>query len=159
MLNKVQLIGRLGKDPEMKYTSSGDPMVNFTLATSEYGRDREGNRQDRTEWHNISVFGKMAEVCNSYIRKGSLVYLEGAIQTRKYQDKNGNDRYITSINARTVQFLDKKGENSGYDDGYQQQQPRQNAPRQNNNNNNNMSDDDYGSPFPSEASALDDMPF
>ncbi len=156
MLNKVQLIGRLGKDPEMKYTSSGDPMVNFTLATSEYGRDRDGNRQDRTEWHNISVFGKVAEVCNNYIRKGSLVYLEGSIQTRKYQDKNGNDRYMTSINARTVQFLDKKGENSGFDNDYQGGQQRQSAPKQ---QNNAMPDDDYGSPFPSEASALDDMPF
>ncbi len=153
MLNKVQLIGRLGRDPEMKYTASGDPIANFSVATSEFTRDRDGNRGERTEWHNISVFGKIAEVCNTYIRKGSLVYIEGSLNTRKWQDKNGQDRYTTSINARTVQFLDKKGENGGFDNDYQQN--RSNAPRQQQ----AMPDDDYGSPFPSEASALDDMPF
>ncbi len=101
MLNKVMLIGRLGKDPELKYFPDGSPFANFTVATSEIYKDKEGNRQEKTEWHNVSISGRMAENCNTYLAKGSLVYIEGSIQTRKWTDKEGQERYITQINART----------------------------------------------------------
>ena len=113
MLNKVMLIGRLGRDPELKYTTAGEAMVNFSIATNDYYKDKEGNRQEKTEWHNISAFGRLAETCNTYLRKGSLIYAEGQIQTRKYQDKEGIERYTTSIVMRSMNMLDKKGDNLG----------------------------------------------
>ncbi len=145
MLNKVMIIGRLGQNPEVRYMTSGDPVANFSVATSEVYYDKDRNKQEKTEWHRVSVYGKQAETCNTYLAKGSLVYVEGSLQTRKWQDKQGLDRTSTEINARLVRFLDKKGDNSN--------QP--NSPYENNNS------EDYGSPFPSEArnSEMDDMPF
>ncbi len=153
MLNKVMIIGRLGQDPEMRYMQSGDPIANLNVATSESYRDREGNKQDKTEWHRVVVFGKQAENCNNYLRKGSQVYIEGSLQTRKWQDKQGVDRYTTEINARSVQFLDSRRSEGGAPNqgGY--------APQQQQSYNQQQSSEDYGSPFPSEASSLDDMPF
>ncbi len=150
MLNKVMIIGRLGQDPEMRYMQSGDPIANLNVATSESYRDRDGNKQEKTEWHRVVIFGKQAENCNNYLKKGSQVYVEGSLQTRKWQDKQGIDRYTTEINARSVQFLDsRRSENSGGQGNY--------APQQSYNQ--QQSSEDFGSPFPSEASSLDDMPF
>jgi single-strand DNA-binding protein len=109
-INKVILVGRLGADPEIRYTQSGAGVANFNLATSENWLDREGQRQERTEWHRVVVWGKMAETCSQYLGKGRQVYVEGRLQTRSWDDKDGNKRYTTEVVANTVQFLDKSGD-------------------------------------------------
>ena len=108
MLNKVMIIGRLGADPELRYTQAGQPICSMRVATDESYTDKDGNRVDRTEWHSVVVFGKSAENCNQFLRKGSLVYVEGKLSTRKWQDQNGQDRYTTEIRAERVQFLEKR---------------------------------------------------
>ena len=104
-VNRAILIGNLGKDPEMRFTPSGRAVARFPLATSEVWNDNEGQRQERTEWHNIVVWGKQAETCGQYLAKGRQVFVEGSIRTRQYDDKEGNRRYITEIVAQRVQFL------------------------------------------------------
>lgn len=104
-VNKVILLGRLGKDPELKYTPSGAPVCNFTMATSENWMDKSGQKQEKTEWHRIVVWGKLAEVSNQYLAKGRQVFIEGRLQTRSWDDKNGQKQYTTEINATTVQFI------------------------------------------------------
>lgn len=104
-VNKVILVGNLGKDPEVRYTNSGSPVARFSLATSEVWNDRDGNRQERTEWHNVVVWGKQGEHCGQYLAKGRQVYVEGSIRTRSYDDKSGNKRYVTEVVAQRVQFL------------------------------------------------------
>ena len=104
-VNKAILVGNLGRDPELRHTPNGQAVVNFTLATSENWTDKSGERQERTEWHRIVVWGKTAEMCNQYLSKGRTVYVEGRIQTREWEDKDGNKRYTTEINASTVNFI------------------------------------------------------
>jgi single-strand DNA-binding protein len=104
-INKVILIGNLGADPEMKYTASGTPMCTFRLATTEQYKDREGNQQERTEWHRVVTWSKLAEICGQYLSKGKQVYVEGSLRTRSWDDADGNKRYMTEINARDIQFL------------------------------------------------------
>ena len=104
-VNKVILVGNLGKDPEVRYTQTGSAVANFSIATSEQWNDRDGKKQERTEWHNIVVWGKQAEHCGQYLSKGRQVYVEGSIRTRSYDDKSGNKRYITEIVAQRIQFL------------------------------------------------------
>jgi len=104
-VNKVILVGNLGKDPEVRFTNSGSAVARFPIATSEVWNDRDGNRQERTEWHNIIVWGKQGEHCGQYLAKGRQVYVEGSIRTRSYDDKSGNKRYVTEIVAQRVQFL------------------------------------------------------
>lgn len=108
-VNKVLLIGNLGKDPEVRFTGSGQAVARFPLATSETFNDREGQRQERTEWHNVVVWGKQGEQCGQYLTKGRQVYVEGRIATRQYDDKDGNKRYITEVIAQRVQFLGGRG--------------------------------------------------
>ena len=110
MLNKVMLIGRLGSDPEIKYAQSGTPVANLRIATDESYTDRNGQRQDRTEWHTVIAFQRTAEICQQYLHKGSLVYIEGKLQTRKWQDKNGQDRYSTEIRVDRLQMLERRQE-------------------------------------------------
>lgn len=112
-VNKVILVGNLGKDPELRYTTNQFPVASFSLATGERKKDQSGQWVDHTEWHNIVVFGKTAEHCSNYLKKGRQVYIEGRIQTRKWQDKEGRDRYTTEILANTVQFLGSKGAGAG----------------------------------------------
>jgi len=107
-VNKVQLIGRLGKDPELRYAPSGDAVANITLATSESWKDKSGGKQERTEWHRVVFFGRVAEILAQYTRKGSSIYVEGKLQTRKWQDKDGKDRYTTEVVGRELQLLDAK---------------------------------------------------
>ena len=110
-VNKVILLGRLGGDPELKYTPSGAPVCNFSLATSETWNDKSGQKQEKTEWHRIVVWGKLAELCNQYLKKGRQAYLEGRIQTRSWDDKaTGSKRYATEVMATTIQFIGDKGE-------------------------------------------------
>jgi single-strand DNA-binding protein len=104
-VNKVILIGNLGKDPEVRFTQTGSAVANFSIATSEQWNDRDGKRQERTEWHNIVVWGKQAETCGQYLAKGRQVYVEGSIRTRSYDDKTGAKRYVTEIVAQRIRFL------------------------------------------------------
>lgn len=109
-INKVILIGRLGADPETRYMPSGGAVTNLRLATSESWRDREtGEQQERTEWHNVAMFGRLAEIAAEYLRKGSQVYVEGRLRTRKWQDRDGNDRYTTEVIANEMQMLGGRG--------------------------------------------------
>ena len=108
-VNRVLLIGNLGKDPEVRFTGGGKAVARFPLATSDVWNDAEGQRQERTEWHNVVVWGKQAETCGQYLAKGRQVYVEGAVRTRQYDDKEGQRRYITEIVAQRVQFLGSRG--------------------------------------------------
>ncbi len=113
-VNKVILVGNLGKDPETKYMPSGDCVCNFTLATTDSWKDKQsGEKIEKTEWHNIVMFRRLAEVAGEYLRKGSQIYIEGKLKTRKWQDKNGNDRWTTEIEARDMQMLGGRGGNAG----------------------------------------------
>ncbi|WP_308363799.1 MULTISPECIES: single-stranded DNA-binding protein [unclassified Microbulbifer] len=129
-INKVILIGNLGADPETRYMPSGGAVTNVNLATSETWKDKQtGQQQERTEWHRVVFFNRLAEIAGEYLRKGSKVYIEGSLRTRKWQDKNsGQDRYTTEIVASEMQMLDSRGDQGGYsqggggyDQGYQPQ--------------------------------------
>jgi len=115
MVNKVILIGRLGKDPEVRYTPDGTMVTNFNLATDEQRKDKNGEKIQRTEWHKIVTWGKLAEICGNYLVKGKLVFVEGRIQTRSWEDKEGVKRYTTEIIASNMQMLDSKGQNKTSD--------------------------------------------
>nr|DAS07593.1 MAG TPA: Single strand binding protein [Bacteriophage sp.] len=129
MLNKVILIGRLGKDPETRFMPNGEAVCNFSVATSESWKDQSGQRQERTEWHNITMYRRLAEIAGQYLKKGSQVYLEGKIQSRKYQGKDGIERTAYEIIANKMKML-----GSGNDGGQQTaqytppEQPRRQAP-------------------------------
>lgn len=111
-VNKVILIGNLGNDPEVRYTPNGNAVANLTLATSTTWRDKQsGELQERTEWHRIAFFNRLAEIVGEYLRKGSKIYVEGSLRTRKWQDKNGVDRYTTEIIANEMHMLDGRGGN------------------------------------------------
>ncbi len=189
-LNKVMLIGRLGRDPELRYTSNGTPVATLSVATDESYMDKaSGSRVEKTEWHRVNVWGRTAENCSNYLSKGRLVYVEGSLQTRKWQDQQGQDRYTTEIKAMTVHFLDSKaggggGDFSGDPGGYEDEgyAPPQNArPAQGRQQNFRQGggqgggqggkqggrqapppqgpDEDLGPAFPSEAGGMDDVPF
>ncbi len=109
-VNKVILVGNLGKDPEVRYMSNGNAVCNVTLATSESWKDKQtGEQKDKTEWHNIVFYRRLAEIAGEYLKKGSQVYIEGKLQTRKWEDKSGNDRYTTEIIANEMQMLGSRG--------------------------------------------------
>lgn len=116
-LNKCQIIGNLGKDPEMRYTQDGKPIASLSIATSESWTDKQGQKQERTEWHRVSIFGKLAEIVQQYAHKGSKVYIEGKLQTKKWTDQQGQDRYTTEIILSGFQsqfiILDSKPQNGG----------------------------------------------
>ena len=104
-VNKVILIGNLGRDPEVRYMPSGDAVANITIATTETWKDKAGEKQEQTEWHRVAMFGKTAEIAGEYLKKGSQVYIEGKLQTRKWTDKEGQERYTTEIRADRMQML------------------------------------------------------
>ncbi|MGK5586140.1 single-stranded DNA-binding protein [Proteus mirabilis] len=130
-VNKVILIGHLGQDPEIRYMPSGGAVANLTLATSESWRDKQtGEMKEKTEWHRVVIFGKLAEIAGEYLRKGSQVYIEGSLQTRKWQDQSGQDRYTTEVVVNIGGTMQMLGGNGGNQAGSQQpvrqtQQPRQ----------------------------------
>jgi len=128
-INKVILVGNLGKDPELRFTPDSRPVANFPLATTERFSGRDGNRQEKTEWHNIVVWGKLAELTKQYLKKGRTVYLEGRITTRSWDDRDGNKKYRTEIVANQVEFLNSGSGQGSYDrGGYDQSaQPQQYA--------------------------------
>lgn len=148
-MNRVILVGRLGQDPKLAYAPSGVAVANFNIATDESFTDRDGNKVDRTEWHRIVVFGKQAEMCSNYLSKGRLVLVEGSLQTRKWQDQQGQDRYTTEIKAQRVQFLDSRGqEGQSYVPAPDREGQSAGKPKE-----------QMGPAFPSEAGGMDDAPF
>ena len=116
-LNKVMLIGNLGKDPEVRYTAAGTAVASFSLATSEKFKNKNGEWEERTEWHNITLWARLAEIAGEYLAKGKTVYIEGRLQTRKWQDRDGKDRYTTEIVGEKMQMLSGKGEGGGRQGG------------------------------------------
>jgi len=125
-VNKVILIGNLGKDPEVRYSPNGGAVANITLATSESWKDKNtGEQVDKTEWHRVVFFRRLAEIAGEYLKKGSKVFIEGKLQTRKWQDKDGQDRYTTEIVANEMQMLDSKGGSANFNPGQQQAAPQQ----------------------------------
>jgi single-strand DNA-binding protein len=156
MLNKVMIIGRLGRDPELRYTQSGSPVANLSVATDESYTGADGNKVERTEWHRVVVFQRAAENCANYLAKGSLVYVEGNLQTRKWQDQQGQDRYSTEIKAQRVQFLDRRGD-AAHGESAQPRSGRPQARQPQPPSEDNF--DELGPAFPSEASGMDDVPF
>lgn len=112
-VNKVILIGNLGKDPELKYTTAGAAVATFSLATDESYKDQEGNLQQKVQWHNIVAWRKLAEICGEYLKKGSKVFVEGRLQYRSYDDKNGVKRYVTEVVMDNMLMLDSRGANAG----------------------------------------------
>ncbi|HTO70937.1 MAG TPA: single-stranded DNA-binding protein [Myxococcota bacterium] len=112
-VNKVILVGNVGRDPELRYTQGGQPVASFSVATNERFKDRDGNWKDRTEWHRIVAWARLAEICGEYLRKGSQVYIEGRIQTRDWEDKEGNKRQTTEVVALSMQMLGRRGEGGG----------------------------------------------
>ncbi len=181
-MNKVILVGRIGQDPKLSYTGSGQAVANFSVATDEGYRDKNtGQRVERTEWHRVVAWRQTAEFVGNYMGKGRLIMVEGKLQTRKWQDQNGQDRYTTEVVADRVQGLDRAPEGAGASQqgyqqsqggghqqqggyqqnqgggyqqqgGYQQGQQQQNGQPQ-------QQDEDLGPAFPSEASGMDDVPF
>lgn len=124
-INKVILIGRLGKDPETKYMPNGDAVTNATLATSETWKDKAGEKQEKTEWHNLTFYRRLAEIAWEYLKKGAMIYVEGKLSTRKWQDKDGNDRYTTEIIVSDMKML------SGKQEGWSAPAPAQSKPASN----------------------------
>jgi single-strand DNA-binding protein len=120
-VNKVILIGNLGADPEMRYLPSGEAVANLRIATTENWKDKNGDKQETTEWHRVSFFGRQAEVCGQYLKKGSSVYVEGSIRTRKWQDQSGQDRYSTEVRGDRMQMLG--GRSGGGSADYDQSPP------------------------------------
>ncbi len=112
-INKVILIGRLGQDPELKYTAAGTAVTNFSVATNESWMDKSGQRQERTEWHRIVVWGKLAELCQQYLNKGRQAFIEGSLRTRSWEDQSGQKRYTTEVVARNIQFLGAQASSGG----------------------------------------------
>lgn len=135
-VNKAIIIGTLGQDPEIRYTANNDPIANISVATNESWKDKQGNPQEKTEWHRIVVFGKLAGICGEYLKKGSQVYFEGKLQTRKWQDQSGVDRYSTEIVvdgfSGQMQMLGGKSDNQQQSGGFnqpQQQPPQKQQPQ------------------------------
>lgn len=154
-LNKCIIIGRLGNDPRLTYLPSGQPVAEFSVATDESYKDRDGNKVEKTEWHRVKVFGRSAEFCGQYLGKGRLAYIEGTLRTRKWQ-KDGQDHYITEVTVsapgHTVQGLGRNPESN--QSGGNSAQSRGNSGRGSSNG-----DQDTGPAFPSEARGMDDVPW
>lgn len=124
-VNKVILIGNLGKDPDFRVTPGGQPVANFSIATTEKWSDKAGEKKEKTEWHNIVLWGRLAEIANQYLRKGGSVYIEGRLQTRSWDDKDGNKRYTTEIVGNSLQMLGGRREASSSEDIPQAAEPPQ----------------------------------
>jgi single-strand DNA-binding protein len=152
-MNKVILVGRLGQDPKLGYTTSGNPVADFSLATDESYTDREGKKVEQTEWHRIKVWNKQAEFCANYLTKGRLVLIEGKLQTRSYE-KEGQKHYITEVIAQRVQFMDSRQDGAAAAPRGKGAEPQKGGAQPQ-----GYGDEDLGPAFPSEASGMDDVPF
>jgi len=152
-LNKVMLIGRLGQDPEIRYTQSGSAVANVNIATNDYWTDKKGEKQERTEWHSLVLWGKLADLAQSYLKKGSQVYVEGRIQTRDWEDDQAQKHYKTEVVVTTMQFLDTKISENNISTEYPSTPEKQPSPPENDgfkNTNEEKHSDDY---------IKDDIPF
>ena len=129
-INKVILVGNLGQDPELRYTGSGTAVCNMRIATSESYKDRDGNQVENTEWHTVVAWSRLAEICGEYLKKGRQVYIEGQLQTRQWEDKDGNTRYSTEVKAREMQMLGGRDGGGGDDNSYDQSPRPQRQPQQ-----------------------------
>ena len=171
-VNKVILIGNIGADPELRYTPSGTGVTNFNMATNENWTDNSGEKQERTEWHRIVVWGRLAEICNQYLRKGSKVYIEGRLQTRSWEGQDGQKKYTTEVVARDMQILDSRddydsgggsgGGGGGYPQGSSGQPSGQSsggAPDFQQEDRSSAPPSQSSSPEPPPYSADDDLPF
>ncbi len=152
-INKVILVGNLGNDPEVRYTPAGAAVTTISVATTESWKDKEGNRQEKTEWHRVVFFSRLAEIAGEYLKKGSQVYIEGKLRTNKWQDQNGQDRYTTEILANEMQMLGGRGGDSGsggFGGGGQSMPsaPRANNQQQQQNNNPAPNFDDFDDEIP-----------
>lgn len=144
-LNKVLLIGRLGQDPEKRITQAGASVVTLNLATSDYWKDRNGNRKERTEWHKVVLWNNQADFAEQYLKKGNQVYVEGSLQTREWQDRDGNKRYSTEIKAISIQSLESRAEQQNQNSGFPGENNYSSSqPQQNNHQNHSMSPDGQG---------------
>lgn len=126
-INKVILIGNLGADPETRYTASNDAVTNIRIATTETWKDKNGDKQERTEWHTVVFFGKLAEIAGEYLKKGRQVYVEGSLRTRKWQDKSGQDRYTTEIVASDMKMLGSRGAGTSFEVVDRESEPAERA--------------------------------
>ncbi|MDH4224216.1 MAG: single-stranded DNA-binding protein [Deltaproteobacteria bacterium] len=161
-LNKVMLIGRLGADPEIRYTQSGGAVANIRMATTEFWKDKQGNKQEKTEWHSVVAFGKLADLAQNYLKKGRLVYIEGRLQTRDWVDQQNVKHYRTEVVANSLQFLERMGE--GQSQGQSRPQGQNQPPGQNQSQGQNApppQDDYYQNSPPNEGEGFveDDIPF
>lgn len=149
MKNLVILIGNLGADPDVKYTQAGTAVANFHLATTEKFKDKSGEQQEQTEWHRVVTWGRLAELCGEYLHKGSKIFLEGKIATRKWQDQGGNDRWTTEIIGREIKFLDSRSSTPGQPETRTQSTNQQSIPGAGNKNDRDLSqyDIDENVPF------------
>lgn len=125
--NQIILIGNLGRDPEVKYTQGGQAVCNFSVAVNEQWTDKSGEKQEKTEWHRVVFFGRLAEIAGEYLKKGSQIYIEGRLQTRKWQDKEGHDRYTTEIVANDMQMLGSRSGQGAPSESFNQDQPQPQA--------------------------------
>ena len=164
-INKVILVGNLGQDPETRYMPSGNAVTNISIATSESWKDKQtGEQQERTEWHRVAFFNRLAEIAGEYLKKGSKVYVEGSLRTRKWQGQDGQDRYTTEIIATEMQMLDSRGDmgGGGYNQqqggGYSQQNQRPSQPAQGGNYNQQGGQQPQSPPMDN-AMLDDDIPF
>lgn len=165
-INKVILVGNLGQDPETRYMPSGNAVTNISIATSESWKDKQtGEQQERTEWHRVAFFNRLAEIAGEYLKKGSKVYVEGSLRTRKWQGQDGQDRYTTEIIATEMQMLDSRGDmgGGGYNQqqggGYSQQNQRPSQPAQDGNYNQQGGQQPQSPPPMDNAMLDDDIPF
>lgn len=162
-INKAILVGRIGQDVKLNHMPSGQPVAEFSVATDESYKDREGNKVEKTEWHRVKVFGKTAEFCSNYLGKGRLVYIEGKIQTRYWDDQQGQKRYMTEVvvsgPGHCVQALDRGQDRGDAAHGEGQDRGNQASGRQASGGRGQQYDDDQGPAFPSEASGMDNVPF
>ena len=145
-VNKVIIVGNVGRDPEVRYTQSGRAVASFSVATSERFQDKEGQTQERTEWHRVVAWARLAEICGEYLRKGKQVYIEGRLQTRDWEDKDGHKRYTTEIIANVMQMLGRRGEDGG-------------SPSDESSSRGSSSDADTSSQTPAGSAGDDEIPF
>ena len=163
-VNKVILVGNLGNDPETKYTQGGMAVTTLSLATTSVRKDKDGNQQERTEWHRVKLFGKLGEIAGEYLKKGRQVYIEGSLRTDKYTDKQGVERYSTDIIASEMQMLGGGSEGGAGGGGFQRERPQSGGGQRQGGGSQSRGGDDYGSqrqsPAPADSGFADDeIPF
>ena len=158
-INKAIIVGTLGKDPEVRYTNNGEAVCHISIATSEKWKGQDGQQKEKTEWHKVVAFKRLAEIMGQYLLKGSKVYIEGKLQTTKWQDNNGNDKYTTEIVARDMQMLDSANQQQGNNQNSGQNQNNQQSNHSQNNQHNNQQNNQSQQPSQAPDNFDMDVPF